>query len=98
MRQSNLDDNQPALKDSSTGDVVDFYGPCDENPVEKIKSKRRESRTSIAWRTITLIKGVVRDGAWGGRDALPCAFCCYCQAKSLQSRFNFSCPITFWIS
>ena len=35
MRQSTLDDNQPALKDSSTGDVVDFYGPCDENPVGK---------------------------------------------------------------
>jgi hypothetical protein len=35
IRQSTLDDNQPALKDSSTGDVIDFYGPCDENPVGK---------------------------------------------------------------
>ena len=35
IRQSTLDDNQPALKNSSTGDVIDFYGPCDENPVGK---------------------------------------------------------------
>jgi hypothetical protein len=33
IRQSTLGDDQPALKDSSTGDVVDFYGPCDENPL-----------------------------------------------------------------
>jgi len=35
IRQSTLDDSQPALKDSSTGDVIDFYGPCNENPVGK---------------------------------------------------------------
>jgi hypothetical protein len=35
IRQSTLDDGQPALKDSNTGDVIDFYGPCDENPVGK---------------------------------------------------------------
>ena len=35
IRQSTLDDGQPTLKDSNTGDVIDFYGPCDENPVGK---------------------------------------------------------------
>jgi hypothetical protein len=35
MRQSTLANNNPTLKDSSTGDVIDFYGPCDENPVGK---------------------------------------------------------------
>jgi hypothetical protein len=35
IRPSTLDDNQPTLKDSSTGDVIDFYGPCDENPLGK---------------------------------------------------------------
>jgi hypothetical protein len=35
IRQGTLDDGQPALKDSSTADVIDFYGPCDENPVGK---------------------------------------------------------------
>jgi hypothetical protein len=27
-----LASNNPQLKDSSTGDVVDFYGSCDESP------------------------------------------------------------------
>jgi hypothetical protein len=35
IRESTLDDDQPALKDSTTGDVIDFYGPCDESPVGK---------------------------------------------------------------
>jgi hypothetical protein len=35
IRESTLDSNQPTLKDSNTGDVIDFYGPCDENPVGK---------------------------------------------------------------
>ena len=45
IRQSTLDDNQPALKDSSTGDVIDFYGPCDENPVGKdqVQAQRIEN-------------------------------------------------------
>jgi hypothetical protein len=32
IRESSLGDNQPALQDSKTGDVVDFYGPCGEDP------------------------------------------------------------------
>lgn len=32
MRTRTLDDNQPQLKDSGTGDVIDYYGPCDEDP------------------------------------------------------------------
>jgi hypothetical protein len=35
ISQSTLDNSQPALKDSSTGDVIDFYGPCNENPAGK---------------------------------------------------------------
>jgi hypothetical protein len=35
IRQSTLGAKQPLLKDSSTGDIVDFYGSCDENPVGK---------------------------------------------------------------
>src|SRR5215510_9431047 len=33
IRQNTLGNDQPELKDSSTGDVIDFYGPCDENPL-----------------------------------------------------------------
>jgi hypothetical protein len=29
---STLDSDQPTLKSSDTGDIVDFYGPCDESP------------------------------------------------------------------
>jgi hypothetical protein len=35
MRQSTLGEDQPVLKNSSTGDVIDFYGPCDESPTGK---------------------------------------------------------------
>lgn len=46
IRQSTLGDDQPALKDSSTGDVIDFYGPCDENPVGKdqVQAQRLEDQ------------------------------------------------------
>jgi hypothetical protein len=27
-----LDGSQPQLKQSTTGDVIDYYGPCDEDP------------------------------------------------------------------
>src|SRR5262245_48273439 len=30
-----LDDSQPQLKQSTTGDVIDYYGPCDVNPTGK---------------------------------------------------------------
>jgi len=31
IRQSTLGNDQPQLKDSNTGDMIHFYGPCDEN-------------------------------------------------------------------
>jgi hypothetical protein len=46
IRQSTLADDQPMLKDSSTGDVIDFYGPCGENPVGKdqVRTQRLEDQ------------------------------------------------------
>ena len=35
MNTRSLGDNQPELKQSTTGDIVDYYGPCDENPTGK---------------------------------------------------------------
>jgi len=35
MNKRSLGDNQPELKQSTTGDIVDYYGPCDENPTGK---------------------------------------------------------------
>ena len=35
MRPSTLDSAKPTLKPATTGDIVDFYGPCDYDPVGK---------------------------------------------------------------
>jgi hypothetical protein len=35
IKQGTLAGNNPQLKDSSTGDVIDFYGPCNETPTSK---------------------------------------------------------------
>lgn len=32
IRESSLGDNQPVLQGSGTSDIVDFYGPCNEDP------------------------------------------------------------------
>jgi hypothetical protein len=35
MTGRSLGDNQPQLKQSTTGDVIDYYGPCGEDPTGK---------------------------------------------------------------
>jgi hypothetical protein len=35
IRPSTLDTDHPTLKSPGTGDVIDFYGPCDESPTGK---------------------------------------------------------------
>ena len=35
IREDTLGWKTPVLKDSSTGDIVDFSGPCDESPTGK---------------------------------------------------------------
>jgi hypothetical protein len=32
IQDRTLSTDHPALKDSSDGDIIDFYGPCDESP------------------------------------------------------------------
>jgi len=49
IRQSTLGDDQPALKNSSTGDVIDFYGPCDENPAGKDQVLTQRLEDSHRW-------------------------------------------------
>jgi hypothetical protein len=51
IRQSTLGDDQPALKDSSTGDVIDFYGPCNENPVGKDQVQTQRLEDQHRWET-----------------------------------------------
>ena len=49
MRQSTLGNDEPSLKDSSTGDVIDFYGSCDENPLGKdqIQTQKLEDQLRL---------------------------------------------------
>ena len=44
IRPSTLGTDNPTLKSSDTGDVIDFYGPCDESPVGKdqVQAQRLE--------------------------------------------------------
>ena len=35
IREGTLGSDHPVLKDPRTGDMIDFYGPCDENPLGK---------------------------------------------------------------
>jgi hypothetical protein len=35
MTERSLDGSQPQLKQSTTGDVIDYYGPCDQDPTGK---------------------------------------------------------------
>ena len=35
MDENTLSSDRPQLKPSWTGDVIDFYGPCDESPTGK---------------------------------------------------------------
>jgi hypothetical protein len=35
IREDTLERDRPILKDSSTGDIVDFYGSCDYDPTGK---------------------------------------------------------------
>jgi hypothetical protein len=49
MTNESIGSDNPVLKDSTSADIIDFYGPCDESPVGKDqvimqKNDRREQR------------------------------------------------------
>jgi hypothetical protein len=50
IRPSTLDSAKPELKSATTGDIIDYYGPCDHDPVgkEEVQSQKqlREERRS----------------------------------------------------
>jgi hypothetical protein len=49
IRQSTLGDDQPALKNSSTGEVIDFYGPCDEKPLGQDQLQTQQLEDDRRW-------------------------------------------------
>jgi hypothetical protein len=44
IKTETLSTNRPVLKNPSEGDIIDFYGPCDYNPLgkEEIGRQRRD--------------------------------------------------------
>jgi hypothetical protein len=49
MRPSSLDTDDPTLKSSASGDVVDFYGPCDESPVGQDQIQEQKLEAQHRW-------------------------------------------------
>ena len=49
IREETLASNYPVLKDSTSGDVIDFYGPCDENPVGKDQVQEQKLEQQHRW-------------------------------------------------
>jgi hypothetical protein len=45
IREDTLSSNRPVLKDPSEGDIIDFYGSCDHDPLGKdeIQSQRQQA-------------------------------------------------------
>jgi|ERR671918_589062 hypothetical protein len=46
IHQRSLAGDQAVLKDEGTGDVIDFYGPCDESPTgnDQVQSQRLDEQ------------------------------------------------------
>jgi hypothetical protein len=42
IREDTLSWNRPVLKDPSEGDIIDFYGPCDYDPLGKEEIQRQK--------------------------------------------------------
>jgi hypothetical protein len=49
MRPSTLDTHNPTLKSSDTGDVIDYYGPCNESPVGRDQVHEQELNAQHRW-------------------------------------------------
>jgi hypothetical protein len=46
IRPSTLDTNHPQLKSPKSGDIVDFYGPCNHNPLgqSEVANQREQAQ------------------------------------------------------
>ena len=42
IREETLSSGRPMLKDPSEGDIIDFYGPCDYDPLGKEEIQRQK--------------------------------------------------------
>ena len=49
IRPSTLNTDHPQLKSPNTGDVIDYYGPCDHDPLGKSEVLSQEQENESAW-------------------------------------------------
>jgi hypothetical protein len=49
MRPSTLDTDDPTLKSSESGDVIDYYGSCDESPVGQDQIQEQKMDAQRRW-------------------------------------------------
>jgi hypothetical protein len=54
MKFPAIDDNtlgsdKPVLQSPTSGDIIDFYGPCDENPVGQDQVQSQEEDDQLRW-------------------------------------------------
>ena len=52
IREETLSWDRPVLKDPSEGDIIDFYGSCDHDPLGKMRSYLRDDRQRSGTRVI----------------------------------------------
>ena len=50
IRETTLFNDHPQLKSSTSGDVIDFYGPCDESPTAKDQVMKQRYEEERDWR------------------------------------------------
>jgi hypothetical protein len=43
IREETLSSDRPVLKDPSEGDIIDFYGPCDHDPLGRAEVLRQRA-------------------------------------------------------
>jgi len=48
IREDTLSWDRPVLKGASSGDIIDYYGSCDHDPLEKMRSHPRDDRNQSA--------------------------------------------------
>jgi hypothetical protein len=51
IEEGTLAGDHPVLKDPNTGDIVDFYGPCDEDPLGKDQIASQKLDDQHRWET-----------------------------------------------
>jgi hypothetical protein len=50
IREKTLSWDRPVLKDPSEGDIIDFYGPCDTDPLGEDQVRQQRLERQHHWR------------------------------------------------